>query len=87
MLYCSIFARTQALQIYTHTFGLCPCFWHTAPKILGISCDKSNKSVFCYVNEVTFRKYLWLGGLVAWGPNLVSRGLELSGPTPDLWGG
>lgn len=26
-------------------------------------------------------------GLVARGPNLVIRGLELSGPSPDLWGG
>ena len=28
--------------------------WFTALKTLGISCDKSNKCVFCYDNEVTF---------------------------------
>ena len=28
------------------------CYWHRAPKILGR--DESNKSVFCYVNDVTF---------------------------------
>ena len=68
-------------------FGL--CFWHWAPKTLGISCDKSNKCVFCYVNEVTLGMPLgnksW--GLVARRTNRVFRGLEISVPSPDLWEG
>lgn len=32
-------------------------FWHGAPKTLGISCDKGERGVFCYVNEVTFRPH------------------------------
>ena len=35
-----------------YIFGFCPCFWHRDPKIHGISCDESNKVVFCYIPEV-----------------------------------
>ena len=36
-----------------YTSGLHPSFWHKAPKTL-----RSNQVVFCYVNEVNFRKHL-----------------------------
>lgn len=60
-------------------------FWPTAPKTLGISCDDRDKGVFCYVNEVTFRKATWMGA--GCQRNHVISGLELSVPTPDFWGG
>lgn len=37
-----------------YIFGLSPLSWHRAPKAIGISCDESDKSVFCYVNDVVF---------------------------------
>lgn len=33
-----------------------PCFWHRPPRTSGISCDGTNKDVFCYVNEVKLLK-------------------------------
>lgn len=41
-----------------YIFGLQPRSWHRAAKTLGISCDKSNKGIICYVNEATFGKSL-----------------------------
>lgn len=39
--------------------------------------DENDKSVFCFVNKVTFRKrYAW--GLVVGGTKPIIRGLELS---------
>ena len=40
-----------------YVFGLKCLSWHR-DKTLGIFCNKSNKGVICYVNEVTFRKPL-----------------------------
>lgn len=37
------------------------CFWHKAPKTFDISCAESEKDIFCYVNEMTFRNYLKMG--------------------------
>lgn len=37
------------------------CFWHMAPKALGISCDESDKDIFYYISEVVFGKYLMMG--------------------------
>lgn len=54
-----------------YIFGFCPCFWHRDPKLHGISCDESNKVVFCYIPEVIF-----------WEPN--SRGWLLREPTKWL---
>ena len=31
--------------------------WFIAPKIFGMSFDKSNKVVFCYDNKVTFGEH------------------------------
>lgn len=36
-------------------------FWHKAPKTFDISCAESEKDIFCYVNEMTFRNYLMMG--------------------------
>ena len=47
------------------TFGLCPLSRHRTTKTLGISCLESDKGVFCYVNEVTFGKFLGPQGMEA----------------------
>lgn len=52
--------------------GLCPIFWHRAPKILGISQVMRAIKVFFVINEVTFG---W--GLVAKRTNQVITGLKL----------
>ena len=42
------------IKIYfSYLFGLCDDSWLIAPKTLRISCAKSYKGVFSYVNEVT----------------------------------
>lgn len=64
-------------------FGLSPISWQGAPKALGICCCQRDKDVFCYVNEVSFKKHLgW--GLINSGTNLVIT--ELSVPPTDLQG-
>ena len=50
-------------------------------KPLEFPVRRKDKGVFCYVNKVTLGKHLRMG-LVAWGTNLVSRGLEFSVPLP-----
>lgn len=60
--------------------------WHKA-KTLGISCDESYEGFFCYVNEMTCRKYLGKGkGLVARRTNHVIRELEFLVPFPNVQG-
>ena len=46
------------------------------------------QSIFCYVNEATFRREnIWKWGLVDSGANQVFRGLELSVLSHSLWEG
>lgn len=66
-----------------HIFDLCPCFWHRAPKTLGISYKmrERKKGVFCYVNNKTFSLYQRMG-LVARRTNHVIRWLTFFSPIP-----
>ena len=66
---------------FPYTFGLHPQFLdYSSPKPWNFLSVKSDESVFCYINEVTFGKHPRVGLVVI-------RGLELSVPCPDLWGG
>ena len=38
-------------ELSTHVFGLGPYSWHRALKTIGISCNESDKDVFCYIHE------------------------------------
>lgn len=71
---------------FSYVFGL-PLGFLT-PKILGSSCDKDNKEVFCCVNEGDFWTPLKDG---SWWPGEPTRSLESwnfqSHPLPHLLGG
>lgn len=60
--------------------------WLTAPKMFGISYNKGNKGVFCYINIGNFWNLQWRQGLPR-RPDHVIGGLELLVPPPDLWRG
>ena len=68
-LYRLSYKGSVCIYIYTYIFRWAKCIsniylvfvhssWLLVLKNLGISCDKSDKGVFCYVNEVSFGKSL-----------------------------
>ena len=56
------------------------------PEVLLFITNPFPPQLGLFVNEVTFGKHLRLGELVA-GESTINRGLDLSVPPPDFWGG
>lgn len=60
--------------------------WLRAPKTFGISCDKADRGVFCYVNEITLDPILGQRP-VARRTNFRIRGWKFLSHPLDPWGG
>lgn len=63
------------LVFVIYVLSLRPCFWCRAPKTLNFLSYQKSKGIFCYANEVVFRRTLRIGA-VAGGNNLGIRRVE-----------